>query len=55
MQLLSKVFVPKMVKSQLTSSFLSIYNNFSLGLLWKDFHNKPNEKLEIMERNVKNG
>ena len=54
MQILSKVFVPKMVKSQLTSSFLSIYNNFSLGLLWKSFHKTVFVKYEVQQKAAKN-
>ena len=44
MQLLSQVFTTKISISQQISPFLSIYNNFSLGVLWKDFHNDPNDR-----------
>ena len=43
MQLLSKVFSVKMVYRQLITIILSIYKNFSLGLLCKALHNKPQE------------
>ena len=43
MQLLSKVFSVKMVYRQLITIILSIYKNFSLGLLCKALHNKPGE------------
>ena len=43
MQLLSKVFSVKMVYRQLITIILSIYKNFSLGLLCKALHNKPEE------------
>ena len=33
----------KMVYRQLITIILSIYKNFSLGLLCKALHNKPNE------------
>ena len=40
MQLLSKVFSVKMVYRQLITIILSIYKNFSLGLLCKALHNR---------------
>ena len=43
MQLLSQVFSVKMAYGQLITIILSIYKNFSLGLLCKAFHNKPGE------------
>ena len=43
MQLLSKAFSVKMVYRQLITIILSIYKNFSLGLLCKALHNKPGE------------
>ena len=43
MQLLSKVFSVKMVYRQLITIILSIYKNFSLGLLCKALHKTPNE------------
>lgn len=43
MQLLSKVFSVKMVYRQLITIILSIYKNFSLGLLCKALHNRPGE------------
>ena len=43
MQLLSKVFSVKMVYRQLITIILSIYKNFSLGLLCKALHNRPQE------------
>ena len=43
MQLLSKVFSVKMVYRQLITIILSIYKNFSLHLLCKVLHNKPEE------------
>ena len=46
MQLLSKVFSVKMVYRQLITIILSIYKNFSLGLLCKALHNKPQEMKE---------
>ena len=45
MQLLSKISTSKVVYYQHFSQFLSIYSNFSLGFLWKDFHKKPREML----------
>lgn len=41
MQLLSQVFSVKMLYRQLITTTLSIYKNFSLGLLCKALHNKP--------------
>ena len=43
MQLLSKVFSVKMVYRQLITIILSIYKNFSLGLLCKALHKAPSE------------
>ena len=43
MQLLSQVFSIKMLYRQLITITLSIYKNFSLGLLCKALHNKPGE------------
>ena len=43
MQLLSKAFSVKMVYRQLITIILSIYKNFSLGLLCKALHNRPGE------------
>ena len=43
MQLLSQVFSIKMLYRQLITITLSIYKNFSLGLLCKALHNKPSE------------
>ena len=43
MQLLSQVFSVKMAYGQIITITLSIYKNFSLGLLWKALHNKPGE------------
>ena len=43
MQLLSKVFSVKMVYRQLITIILSIYKNFSLGLLCKALHNRPSD------------
>ena len=43
MQLLSKVFSVKMVYRQIITIILSIYKNFSLGLLCKALHKKPGE------------
>ena len=43
MQLLSQVFSVKMAYGQLITIILSIYKNFSLGLLCKAFHNKHSE------------
>lgn len=43
MQLLSQVFYNKMAQIRLISSRLSIYKNFSLGLLWKAYHKNPGE------------
>ena len=47
MQLLSKVFSVKMVYRQLITIILSIYKNFSLGLLCKALHNKPDESIIV--------
>ena len=47
MQLLSKVFSVKMVYRQLITIILSIYKNFSLGLLCKALHNRFNEVVEL--------
>lgn len=44
MQLLSKVFSAKITLIQPITERLSIYENFSLGLLWIAFHNKPQEQ-----------
>ena len=46
MQLLSQVFSIKMLYRQLITTILSIYKNFSLGLLCKALHNTPNEAVE---------
>ena len=43
MQLLSQVFSIKMLYRQLITTILSIYKNFSLGLLCKALHKKPSE------------
>ena len=43
MQLLSQVFSVKMFYRQLITTTLSIYKNFSLGLLCKALHKKPQE------------
>lgn len=43
MQLLSQVFSIKMLYRQLITITLSIYKNFSLGLLCKALHNRPEE------------
>ena len=43
MQLLSQVFSIKMLYRQLITITLSIYKNFSLGLLCKALHNTPSE------------
>ena len=43
MQLLSQVFSIKMIYRQLITITLSIYKNFSLNLLCKALHNKPQE------------
>lgn len=43
MQLLSKVFSAKTTLIQPITARLSIYESFSLGLLWKAIHNKPGE------------
>ena len=43
MQLLSQVFSIKMLYRQLITITLSIYKNFSLGLLCKALHNRPSE------------
>ena len=43
MQLLSQVFSVKMFYRQLITTTLSIYKNFSLGLLCKALHNRPSE------------
>lgn len=51
MQLLSKVFSVKMVYRQLITIILSIYKNFSLHLLCKALHNKPNETAGQKEEN----
>ena len=48
MQLLSQVFSVKMAYGQLITIILSIYKNFSLGLLCKAFHNKPDEAIRGM-------
>ena len=50
MQLLSKVFSVKMVYRQLITIILSIYKNFSLGLLCKALHNRPEDKKQEMNR-----
>lgn len=47
MQLLSQVFSVKMAYGQLITIILSIYKNFSLGLLCKAFHNKPDESIIV--------
>ena len=47
MQLLSQVFSVKMLYRQLITITLSIYKNFSLGLLCKALHNKPQEIQQI--------
>ena len=49
MQLLSQVFSIKMLYRQLITITLSIYKNFSLGLLCKALHNKPSDKKEDTE------
>ena len=46
MQLLSQVFSVKMAYGQLITIILSIYKNFSLGLLWKALHNQPEETVQ---------
>lgn len=46
MQLLSQVFSIKMLYRQLITITLSIYKNFSLGLLCKALHKKPEEVSE---------
>ena len=46
MQLLSQVFSIKMRYRQLITITLSIYKNFSLGLLCKALHNKPEETVQ---------
>lgn len=51
MQLLSKVFSVKMVYRQLITITLSIYKNFSLGLLCKALHKKLNETAGQEEEN----
>lgn len=43
MQLLSQVFSIKMLYRQLITITLSIYKNFSLGLLCKALHKTPGE------------
>ena len=43
MQLLSQVLDTIMAKYQINPPLLSIYKNFSLGFLWKSFHNRPGE------------
>lgn len=43
MQLLSQVFSVKMAYGQLITITLSIYKNFSLGLLWKALHKRPDK------------
>lgn len=43
MQLLSQVFSIKMRYRQLITTILSIYKNFSLGVLCKALHNKPSD------------
>lgn len=43
MQLLSQVFSVKMFYRQLITTTLSIYKNFSLSLLCKALHKKPEE------------
>lgn len=45
MQILSKVFAAKTALIRPITPRLSIYENFSLGLLWLAFHNKPGESL----------
>ena len=43
MQLLSQVFAVRMALIWPILPWLSIYENFSLGVLWKAFHNAPEE------------
>lgn len=43
MQLLSQVFSIKMLYRQLITITLSIYKIFSLGVLCKALHNRPQE------------
>lgn len=43
MQLLSQVFSIKMLYRQLITITLSIYKNFSLGVLCKALHKRPSE------------
>ena len=50
MQLLSQVFSVKMLYRQLITTTLSIYKNFSLGLLCKALHNRPEDKKQEMNR-----
>ena len=50
MQLLSQVFSIKMLYRQLITITLSIYKNFSLGLLCKALHNTPEDKKQEMNR-----
>ena len=49
MQLLSQVFPIKMLYRQLITITLSIYKNFSLGLLCKALHKKLNEVAQEKE------
>lgn len=43
MQLLSQVFAAKTALIRPITPRLSIYENFSLGVLWKANHNTPEE------------
>lgn len=49
MQLLSQVFSVKMLYSQLITTILSIYKNFSLGFLCKALHKKLSEVAPAQE------
>ena len=49
MQLLSQVFSIKMLYRQLITITLSIYKNFSSGLLCKALHKKLNEVAQEKE------
>jgi hypothetical protein len=47
MQFLSKEILLRAAKNQPLSSFLSITQNFSLGVLCKALHKKPGETLDM--------
>ena len=49
-KVLSKDICVRTAEFQPFFAFLFIIQNFSLGLLWKALHNRPNEVSEITEK-----